>query len=66
MHFLKPFLKGNILQSERGVNLITNLRTIPSDFVKVGSEILYLFLAEKMVFHFVFFVLFVCLLQYFI
>ena len=78
MYFLKPFLKGKILQSERGVNLIliTNLRiifkkncpkrTIPSDFVKVGSEILYLFLAEKMVFHFVFFVLFVCLLQHFI
>ena len=33
-------------------------RTFPSDFVKLGSEIHYLFLAEKMV---VF--LFVCLLQ---
>ena len=35
-------------------------RTFPSDFVKLGSEILDLFLAEKMV---VCFVLFVCLLQ---
>ena len=34
-------------------------RTLPSDFVKLGSEILYLFLAEKMVVRFVLF----CLLQ---
>ena len=42
-------------------------RTSPSDFVKLGSEILYLFLAEKMVVSlFCLLVLFVCLLQYFV
>ena len=36
-------------------------RTFRSEFVKLGSEILYLFLAEKCSF-----VCFVCLLQYFV
>ena len=35
--------------------------TFPSDFVKLGSKILYLFLAEKMVVCFVLVVCFVCL-----
>ena len=43
-------------------------RTFPSDFVKLGPVILYLFLAEKMVVCFIclFVCLFVCLLQYFV
>ena len=63
--FLKPFLNGTFFSARQEDHFQKRIcpKQFPLDFVKLGPEILYLFLAEKMV---VCLFCFVCLLQYFV